>query len=146
MNSGVIEIGERLYINIRLDDLQDMGSVGFGSFGNVSRRRLNNHLIAVKWLPITDDEEEVRRVNMDLDVIRRSNDCEYIVKFHGYLITYGNLYICMELMATCLEKLIKRLNTGFPIAVIGKIAVSVIKGERKKYSVPYKVTKMALFS
>uniref|UniRef100_A0A914DB13 mitogen-activated protein kinase kinase n=1 Tax=Acrobeloides nanus TaxID=290746 RepID=A0A914DB13_9BILA len=63
-----------------------------------------------------------------LDVIRRSNDCEYIVKFHGYLITYGNLYICMELMATCLERLIKRLNTGFPIAVIGKIAVSVIKG------------------
>ena len=48
MNSGVIEIGETIHTNIRLDDLQEVGIVGSGSFGTVSRRRYNNHLIAVK--------------------------------------------------------------------------------------------------
>lgn len=75
----------------------------------------------------TDDSEERKRVYMDLYVIRKSNDCEYIVKCHGYIITYDHLYICMELMATCLEKLMAKLDRGLPEEIIGKVTVSVVK-------------------
>lgn len=33
----------------------------------------------------------------------------------------------MELMATCLDKLSKRLNAPIPEAIIGKMAVSIVK-------------------
>lgn len=33
----------------------------------------------------------------------------------------------MELMATCLEKLMAKLNSGLPEEIIGKVTVSVVK-------------------
>lgn len=35
--------------------------------------------------------------------------------------------ICMELMATCLDKLSRRVQGGFPEDILGKMAVSIIK-------------------
>lgn len=33
----------------------------------------------------------------------------------------------MELMATCLDKLIKRIKTGIPEDILGKLVVSIVK-------------------
>lgn len=39
----------------------------------------------------------------------------------------SDVWICMELMATCLDKLIKRIKTGIPEPVLGKLTVSIVK-------------------
>uniref|UniRef100_A0A915D6L3 Protein kinase domain-containing protein n=1 Tax=Ditylenchus dipsaci TaxID=166011 RepID=A0A915D6L3_9BILA len=72
-------------------------------------------------------KEESKRIFMDLDVIRKCNDCPYIVKCYGYIITFENLYICMEVMATCLDKLLQQRKSGIPEHIIGKITLSVVQ-------------------
>lgn len=37
----------------------------------------------------------------------------------------SDVFICMELMTTCLDKLMKRLQGPIPEEVLGKISVSV---------------------
>lgn len=37
------------------------------------------------------------------------------------------MWICMELMGTCLEKLMKRLKEPIPECILGKVAVAVRK-------------------
>ena len=44
---------------------------------------------------------------MDLDVVMKSNDCPFIVKFYGALFKEGDCWICMQLMDTSLDKFYK---------------------------------------
>lgn len=64
---------------------------------------------------------------MDLGTLTECSACPYIVKCYGYLIKDTEVLICMELMATCFEKLSKRmkLKRKFPEDIIGKVAVAV---------------------
>lgn len=76
----------------------------------------------------TDNKEESKRIFMDLDVVRKSNDCKYIVQCFGYIITLDHLYICMELMACCFDKVLSdRQNIGLPEEIVGKVAYSVVE-------------------
>uniref|UniRef100_A0A914CLH0 mitogen-activated protein kinase kinase n=1 Tax=Acrobeloides nanus TaxID=290746 RepID=A0A914CLH0_9BILA len=65
---------------------------------------------------------------MDLHVIRQSNASPHIVRSLGYILTSQDLYICMELMTSCLERILKLVGQGLPEAIIGKITVSVLNG------------------
>ena len=38
----------------------------------------------------------------------------------------GDVWICMELMATCLEKLQKRLKQPIPERILGRVAVATV--------------------
>ena len=69
--------------------------------------------------------EEVKRIFFDLEVVLKSHDCPYIVQCLGCFITDTDVWICMELMATCLDKLMKKYKQPFPEPIIGKIAVGV---------------------
>ena len=70
--------------------------------------------------------EENKRIIMDLDVVLKSHDCPYIVQCLGCFITDADVWICMELMATCLDKLLKKMgNKPIPEPILGKITVSV---------------------
>uniref|UniRef100_A0A7E4VUI3 mitogen-activated protein kinase kinase n=1 Tax=Panagrellus redivivus TaxID=6233 RepID=A0A7E4VUI3_PANRE len=128
--SGVIKIGPQIYNNVTYKQLVLLGDLGEGACGRVTQMRLDNRIIAVKEMKRTN-EAEGRRVFTDLHVITRSNDCEFIVHSYGYILTPDNVYICMEMMATCLEKLYKDhllpQQQFFPVPVLGKISVSVIK-------------------
>ena len=82
----------------------DVGVVGEGAFGTVNKmvhKESNTHMaVKVRFFSskfprlfsfeifqrvhVTVDESEMKRLNMDLDVIRKSN-CAYIVKFYGVL-------------------------------------------------------------
>jgi mitogen-activated protein kinase kinase 4 len=61
---------------------------------------------------------------MDLDVVMKSSDCSYIVTFYGAIFKEGDCWICMELMATSLDKLYKvrfqknNLNVNSSVNVI----------------------------
>lgn len=77
------------------------------------------------------NEEESKRIAMDLDVLLKCSSCKYIVQCYGYLITESEVWICMERMTTCFEKLLKKMNSsggtkrGVPQDVLGKVAVAV---------------------
>ena len=68
---------------------------------------------------------------MDLDVVMKSNDCPFIVKFYGALFKEGDCWICMQLMDTSLDKFYKfiyeKLKQRIPENIIGKITVAVCK-------------------
>lgn len=65
---------------------------------------------------------------MDLDISMRSGDCPYTVQFYGALFRDGDVWICMEVMETSLDKFYPKVfDTGskFPEEYIGKIAYAV---------------------
>ena len=62
--------------------------------------------MAVKRIRSTVDEREQKEL-MDLDVVMKSSDCHSIVTFYGAIFKEGDCWICMELMATSLDKLYK---------------------------------------
>lgn len=71
------------------------------------------------------NSEENKRIIMDLDVVLKSHDCPYIVQCLGCFITEADVWICMELMTTCFDKLLKRLRTPIPEHVLGRITLAV---------------------
>lgn len=74
---------------------------------------------------ISKNDEESKRIAMDLETLLKCSSSDHIVKCYGYIIRDTEVWICMELMASCFEKLLKKLNKPFPEAIIGKVAVSV---------------------
>uniref|UniRef100_A0A914YEC9 mitogen-activated protein kinase kinase n=1 Tax=Panagrolaimus superbus TaxID=310955 RepID=A0A914YEC9_9BILA len=132
-NSGKLQIGPEQYENVKIEHLRIISELGFGACGNVTQRALNNRILAVKEMKKTSNEEENKRIYMDLQVIT-CNDCPFIVKSYGYIITFDHVYICMETMAMCLDKLyknyIKKQNMCIPEWVLGKITVSVVEALR----------------
>jgi mitogen-activated protein kinase kinase 7 len=69
--------------------------------------------------------EENKRILMDLEVVLKSNDCNDIVKCLGYFISVSDVWICMELMAMCFDKLLKQIKAPIPEDILGKLTVSV---------------------
>lgn len=68
---------------------------------------------------------------MDLEVVMKSNDCNYIVQFYGALFKEGDCWICMELMDTSLDKFYKficeRENERIPESILAKITAATVK-------------------
>ncbi|CAD5229445.1 unnamed protein product [Bursaphelenchus okinawaensis] len=136
--SGILKINGQVYEDVKVEDLIFVTDLGSGTCGNVTKRKLKARAMAVKEMKRTDNKEESKRIFMDLDVVRKSNDCQYIVQCFGYIITMDHLYICMELMASCLDKvLIARNYIGLPEEIIGKVAYSVVEALKYLKNVHY---------
>lgn len=71
------------------------------------------------------NSDENKRIIMDLDVVFKSLDCPYIVRYLGCFITEADVWICMELMATCFDRLLKKLQTAVPEDILGKVTLAV---------------------
>ena len=67
---------------------------------------------------------------MDLDVVMKSADCNFIVQFYGAIFKEGDCWICMELMDCSLDKfyhfIFDELNESIPEQIIGKITVATV--------------------
>ncbi|CAF1640744.1 unnamed protein product, partial [Didymodactylos carnosus] len=74
----------------------------------------------------TSSDEENKRIIMDVDVITKSYDCPYIIRCLGYFINTSDVWICMELMAYCFEKLLKLINQPIPESVLGKLTFTTV--------------------
>ncbi|CAH0699331.1 unnamed protein product [Spodoptera exigua] len=111
-----------------VDDLQQLGELGSGTCGHVVKmlHKPSNTVIAVKQMRRSGNSEETKRILMDLDVVVRSHDCPYIVRCLGCFVTDADVWICMELMASCFDKLLKRLGAPIPEAILGKVTVATV--------------------
>lgn len=152
--TGIITVDGKRYFS-SIHDLEHLGELGFGSCGHVVKMRHppSNAIIAVKvqiridknlhfsqssacpnvifmvsplqQMRRSGNREENKRITMDLEVVLKSHDCPYIVQCLGCFVTESDVWICMELMATCFDKLLKRLRQPIIEPIIGKIAVAV---------------------
>ena len=47
-----------------------------------------------------------------------------------YIVLQSDVWICMELMATCLDKLMKKLKAPLPERILGKVVVAVSRNSK----------------
>jgi mitogen-activated protein kinase kinase 7 len=82
--------------------------------------------IAVKQMRISGVPEENKRILMDLNVVLKCRDCDKIVRCLGYFICDIDVWICMDLMTMCFEKLLK-ITGSVPEKILGKLTLSTLK-------------------
>ncbi|KAL5018024.1 hypothetical protein ScPMuIL_003746 [Solemya velum] len=128
---ATIKIGDREF-ECEASDLETLTVLGRGAYGVVEkvRHRPSNTILAVKRIPATVNSLEQKRLLMDLDVSMRSGSCPFTVTFYGALFREGDVWICMEVMDTSLDKFYKKIfknNASIPEEVLAKIVFSVVK-------------------
>ncbi|XP_023236292.1 dual specificity mitogen-activated protein kinase kinase 6-like isoform X2 [Centruroides sculpturatus] len=134
-----ITIGERVF-EVEADDLEPICELGRGAYGVVEkmRHRPTKTIMAVKRIPASFNNDEQKRLIMDLDISMRSSDCQFTVQFYGALFREGDVWICMEVMDTSLDKFypkVYNLNATIPENVLGKIAFAVVSALHYLHSV-----------
>ena len=88
------------------------------------------YFFVLQRITSTVDMREQQCLLMDLDISMRSAACPYTVHFYGALFRDGDVWICMEVMLTSLDKFYPKVyanNKVFPEEYVGKIAYSVSK-------------------
>eukprot|EP00050_Salpingoeca_kvevrii_P000622 m.152463 g.152463 ORF g.152463 m.152463 type:complete len:419 (-) comp10162_c1_seq3:89-1345(-) len=114
-------------------DFVDVGELGAGAFGEVRRVRHSpsGKLLAVKQMRASSDTAEAeRRLLQEIQCIRSANN-RHIVSYYGLDVFEGDIYIYMELMLMSLDTMynqVASLGTVIPERVLGKIAVSMLRG------------------
>ncbi|XP_026560103.1 dual specificity mitogen-activated protein kinase kinase 3 isoform X1 [Pseudonaja textilis] len=126
-----ITIGEKNF-EVEADDLVSISELGRGAYGVVEKvhHAKSDTIMAVKRIRATVNTQEQKRLVMDLDVSMRTVDCFYTVTFYGALFREGDVWICMELMDTSLDKFYKKVlekKKNIPEDILGKIAVSIVR-------------------
>ncbi|XP_069696444.1 dual specificity mitogen-activated protein kinase kinase 7-like isoform X2 [Periplaneta americana] len=126
--NGILSIDGKKY-KTEIKDLEHQGELGNGTSGHVVKmlHKPSQKVIAVKQMRRSGNNEENKRIFMDLDVVLKSHDCPFIVQCLGCFITESDVWICMELMATCFDKLLKRLRKAIPEEILGKVTYATVK-------------------
>ncbi|XP_066560511.1 dual specificity mitogen-activated protein kinase kinase 6 isoform X1 [Amia ocellicauda] len=130
-SKACVTIGEKNFV-VKADDLEQIGELGRGAYGVVDKMRHvpSGLIMAVKRIRATVNTQEQKRLLMDLDISMRTVDCFYTVTFYGALFREGDVWICMELMDTSLDKFYKQViekGMTIPEDILGKITVSIVK-------------------
>ncbi|XP_035648163.1 dual specificity mitogen-activated protein kinase kinase 6 isoform X3 [Oncorhynchus keta] len=130
-SKACVTIGEKNFV-VKADDLEQIDELGRGAYGVVDKMRHmpSGLIMAVKRIRATVNTQEQKRLLMDLDISMRTVDCFYTVTFYGALFREGDVWICMELMDTSLDKFYKQVidkGMTIPEDILGKMAVSVVK-------------------
>ncbi|XP_078723312.1 LOW QUALITY PROTEIN: dual specificity mitogen-activated protein kinase kinase 6-like [Lampetra fluviatilis] len=130
-SKACITIGDKNF-EVKADDLETLSELGRGAYGVVEKMRHapSETIMAVKRIRATVNSQEQKRLLMDLDISMRTVDCPYTVTFYGALFREGDVWICMELLDTSLDKFYKKViekKQTIPEDILGKISVSIVK-------------------
>ncbi|XP_075880460.1 dual specificity mitogen-activated protein kinase kinase 6-like [Nelusetta ayraudi] len=130
-SKACVKIGDQNFV-VLADDLEQIEELGRGAYGVVDKMRHvpSGVIMAVKRIRATVNTLEQKRLLMDLDICMRTVDCFYTVTFYGALFREGDVWICMELMDTSLDKFYKKvIEKGKTIQenILGKITVAIVK-------------------
>jgi len=130
------KVGQLTYnnqvVNCNKENLDRVKKLGHGSFGQVflMRHKELDVLFAVKQIRDSMNDTERHQLLTDLDIIRESH-CPFIVRYHGFFVSEGDVWIFMESMRESLDMtaaLLKTNSQRFPEHVLGTIAVASING------------------
>ncbi|KAL1116079.1 hypothetical protein AAG570_005574 [Ranatra chinensis] len=124
---------------VEADDLEKICDLGRGAYGIVEKRRHipTGKIMAVKRITATVNTQEQKRLLMDLDISMRSSDCPHTVEFFGALFREGDVWICMEVMDTSLDKfyvLAGAHGRSIPEPILGNITYAVVSALHYLYS------------
>ena len=99
LSSKGIDFSNGSSSNITLDELEFLGDLGHGNYGNVSKvlHKPTNVIMAMKEVRLELDESKFRQILMELEVLHKCNS-PYIVDFYGAFFIEGAVYMCMEYM------------------------------------------------
>merc|ERR1712130_22648 len=101
--------------------------LGSGTSGTVFKMNfMKKRDVAVKQISKSDDPDEMKRLRMDLGVMMKSRTRPYIVRYLGAVQSDASVWIVMELMLCCFEKILKTLRMPLPVPVLGSLTVSVV--------------------
>ncbi|XP_070580900.1 LOW QUALITY PROTEIN: dual specificity mitogen-activated protein kinase kinase 6-like [Ptychodera flava] len=130
-NKTTLTIGGKEFM-VKADDLVHISELGQGAYGYVEKVKHgpSGTLMAVKRIRAQVNSTEDKRIVMDMDVAMRSSDCPYTVTFYGAMFQEGDVWICMELLDTSLDKFYKKVyekNETIPEDILGYIAYSIVK-------------------
>lgn len=138
LSSEGINFSNGSSFSITLGELEYIGELGRGNYGNVSKvlHKPTQIIMAMKEVRLELDESKFRQILMELDVLHKCSSA-YIVDFYGAFFVEGAVYMCMECMdGGSLDKLYSGKGAcdengnplGVPEPVLAKIAIAVISG------------------
>ncbi|KAL6930779.1 related to MAP kinase kinase PBS2 [Hanseniaspora guilliermondii] len=138
LSSDGINFSNGSSFSITLDELEYIGELGRGNYGNVSKvlHKPTQIIMAMKEVRLELDESKFRQILMELDVLHKCSS-PYIVDFYGAFFVEGAVYMCMECMdGGSLDKLYSGKGAcddngnplGVPEPILAKIAIAVISG------------------
>lgn len=138
LSSDGINFSNGSSFSITFDELEYIGELGSGNYGNVSKvlHKPTQIIMAMKEVRLELDESKFRQILMELDVLHKCSS-SYIVDFYGAFFVEGAVYMCMECMdGGSLDKLYASKGAcdsegeplGVPESILAKIAEAVISG------------------
>nr|WAO97414.1 mitogen-activated protein kinase kinase 6 [Neoseiulus californicus] len=130
LDSSALIVLEGQQFTVGADELETLKELGRGAYGIVEqmRHKPTGTLMAVKRITFSFDEAEKRNALMDLSVNMKA-ECEYTVRFYGAFFREGDIWICMEVMDTSLDKFYKAAFAqcgGIPEEALGRISYSIV--------------------
>jgi len=131
-DSGEFHFPDGKVIQIRADDLKELGNLGRGTYGFVTKNQHVNYdlIFAVKHIKHQDDPNERKAMMKDLEVNRKTKECPFTVEFYGALFREGEVLICMEVMDVSLEQYYKaahRIAIGMPRDILAEVSYAVLE-------------------
>ncbi|KHN70840.1 Dual specificity mitogen-activated protein kinase kinase 6 [Toxocara canis] len=120
-------------IEVRAQDLEKLEELGRGAYGVVEkmRHRETNIIMAVKRIHSSINDESQKRMLIELQACMKSDCCPQMVRFYGAMFREGDVWICMEVMDTSLDKFYRMtIDSGrrLPEMFIAKCALAVVEG------------------
>lgn len=87
-----------------------------------------NSILNLQRIHVSLNSEERKRMKNEVNANLASGRCPFMVHFYGAMFREGDVWLCMEVMDTSLDKIINMCadqHRQFPEPVCGKIAYSV---------------------
>ncbi|KZV85091.1 Pkinase-domain-containing protein [Exidia glandulosa HHB12029] len=123
-------------IDLKADDLREIGELGQGNGGSVKKvEHVPTGKIMAKKIVLIDAKPSVRKQILRELQILYSCHSPYIVSFHGAFVADPNICICMEFADKgSLDGIYKRIGP-IDIDIVGKIALAVLEGLTYLYEI-----------
>jgi mitogen-activated protein kinase kinase 7 len=128
-----------------VEDLERERRIGSGVTGEVFqlKHKKTGTSMAAKKMVWVDDAEERKRILMDLHVMSTHNS-PHIVQYYGSTLIPNEVWVFMELMDTCLNRLLKRIGGPIPEPIVCKMTISIVKALdylKSKHQIMYRDVK-----